>query len=614
MEDELLAQMLVEQQTYSEATLFWPVPSLRLTPPNRFFLRSGICQYEQGRFLHVIQVPALFENFPQRGFASVRELSQEANQSIADGVSRFWLLLEQEGGHHSSVTVLLLSGWGTSHVVAPTIDDSKAPRSWRFLSLSFADAAVLGACKDGRFRNLCRILEQVARLQDDGFTFQNLSGTLNLFGLWQMTDGNMISEHLQEVQPPCYISLPTDALFAPRVEAAKNRDVRALPLPDESVTLVQRIDWSDDSDLQSIYASIKHLSEQRLLGAVLVGNQVWWIEPVAEGGETKEWCYRIWHAVLQWLDAIGQRICHMFPQAFPDEAASVVISIPDSSAFSAVNPSKFERSNLADTIEVSQEDGSREANVRILPEWIPHLGRPENAAEVELIAAVIGQLAVGLSATRDQLRTVVSESIGSPDWRWLHVHRALTPLDRLAGSALVDSFREIPMSALSLAKCGSVWGFRARTMGLEVSGESDCKRFLTSYRDHILDELIADVKKFDREGLIVSAIGSYQAARLEQSQWRLSIRALRAIHGEAADTSALKRQYTINSVQRAAKSICEIAACEAPDAGGLNPGRSDLDEMFAKSLLLFGNGQLFAAIRAGLQAGAADQPGWRSSQ
>ena len=46
--------------------------------------------------------------------------------------------------------------------------------------------------------------------------------------------------------------------------------------------------------------------------------------------------------------------------------------------------------------------------------------------------------------------------------------------------------------------------------------------------------------------------------------------------------------------------ICEIAACEAPEFGGSEPGLTDLDEMFAKSLLLLGNGQLFAAIRAGL--------------
>jgi hypothetical protein len=156
------------------------------------------------------------------------------------------------------------------------------------------------------------------------------------------------------------------------------------------------------------------------------------------------------------------------------------------------------------------------------------------------------------------------------------------------------------MSALSLAKCGSIWGFRSRAAGLEINGENDCKHFLTSYRDHILNGLISDVRSFNRESLIVAAVRRYQAARLEQSQWRRTIRALRVIHGEGADASAFKQRNAINAVQRAAKSICEIAACEAPESGGTDLGQTDLDEMFAKSLLLLGNGQQFAAIRAGL--------------
>ena len=104
----------------------------------------------------------------------------------------------------------------------------------------------------------------------------------------------------------------------------------------------------------------------------------------------------------------------------------------------------------------------------------------------------------------------------------------------------------------------------------------------------------------DRGKLMTLAAGNYQAARVEQQHWRGTIRALRAIHGTAADTDALKQQSAINAVQRAAKSICEIAACEAPAAGGLDPGRVDIEEMFAKAILLFGNSQLFAAVRAGI--------------
>jgi hypothetical protein len=87
----------------------------------------------------------------------------------------------------------------------------------------------------------------------------------------------------------------------------------------------------------------------------------------------------------------------------------------------------------------------------------------------------------------------------------------------------------------------------------------------------------------------------YQDARAEQSRWRNTIRAMRAIDGSSADVSAFERQNQINGVMRAGKVVCEVASCEAP-VRGKRPSRTDLDEMFAKALLIFGNGQLYGAI------------------
>ena len=72
----------------------------------------------------------------------------------------------------------------------------------------FVDAAVMGSCADGRFRDVVRILQQPDRLDGDGFTFQTLSGMANLFGFWGTTDGNLIPGHLRKIVPPCTVALP----------------------------------------------------------------------------------------------------------------------------------------------------------------------------------------------------------------------------------------------------------------------------------------------------------------------------------------------------------------------------------------------------------------------
>ncbi len=94
--------------------------------------------------------------------------------------------------------------------------------------------------------------------------------------------------------------------------------------------------------------------------------------------------------------------------------------------------------------------------------------------------------------------------------------------------------------------------------------------------------------------------GDFKSARHEQSRWRGTIRALRSIRGAKADEDAFARQNEINGVQRAAKGICEIAACEAAPAGGLTPSRIEVDELFAKTLLLMGKRSVVRCIRGGL--------------
>ena len=83
--------------------------------------------------------------------------------------------------------------------MAPPIDDSQAPEGWRFLAVSCSEAAVLGACDDGKLTDILRIHRQVERLESEGFSFENPNGLINLFGFWRDTRGNPIPEHMGEI-------------------------------------------------------------------------------------------------------------------------------------------------------------------------------------------------------------------------------------------------------------------------------------------------------------------------------------------------------------------------------------------------------------------------------
>lgn len=593
----LLGALMEAQQEYAESSGFWPVTHLRLSPPYRHELRGSMFEFSPGRFLHVLQVPATFTGFPREGFGSLRHLGDEASRFIGEDVSRFWRHVQSRPDCRQAVTVLLFSGWGARHSIAPAIDEANAPVYWQYLPLSFADAAVLGACEDGKFKDVCRILKQEERLAQREFHFSNVNGIINLFGFWRSTDGNLLPEHMREIAPPIHIDLPTDSLLEPRLESARKRDRRSLRHPDGSFRRMQRMDWSDKDDLQPVYASLDDIVEKQLLGAIDLKGRTWWLKAAATDGIDQEWTYRIWHAVLQWLGAVAGQIIDRYSNAFEQGPHGVAITLQQGVPFSG-KAADAQTPALPQTLATTSQG---DLTVEISMDWFRHLWIPDNDAETELVAALLESLQSGTHrADRSDLRRAIQEAIGSKDWRWLHARAVSTPLDRLGAAGLTARFREVELSAIALAKCGSTWELRSAQDESEIQGEAECKVFLIHYRDHILTRLISHIKQFSRKQLALAAAETYQAARLEQSSWRATITALRAIHGAQADVNAFKRQNAINAVQRAAKVICEIAACEAPTSEGLAPGFEDLEEMYAHALLLFGNSQLFGAIRAEL--------------
>jgi hypothetical protein len=599
MGDTLQHTLLLKQQEYAESSGFWPVSSLFLSPPNGYLLRTSVCEYAPGRFLHTIQIPATFDGFPARAFGSMREPGPEPSRFIVDDIERFWQFLSERQDFRLGVTVLLLGGWGTPHAVGLPIDNARAPANWLRLPLSFNEAAVLGACEDGHFSDIVRMLQQVKRLEDNGFELEYVNGIVNLFGFWRTTHGNLIPEHLTQIVPPCSISLPINELLAPRREAAHNRDIRALPTVPRGFKITQRLDWGDPSDLRPIYASLDDAKRNKMLGAAFFGTRVWWIECVKSGPLDGDWPYRVWTAILQWLSAIGSAVINSTPDAFPIGLRGVEVLVPPRMALVPIDPAALAKANARAALTVRPATAGIPARVTIAEAWLQQLGAAENDAEVELVAAVLEAVSMTGTMTRANLAEQVRTTINSIDWRWLHVREGLTPLDELVGAGVVGEFRERSFSAHALAKCGSVWTFWDRTKGFEINGESNCKEFLANYRTGLLAELIARVRLMDRQKIAIACGLQYEAARAEQDQWRSTIRAMRAIRGTDADASAFKRQNAINAVLRASKTICELATCEA-SVSGLRADQADLDELFALALLVVGNGQLFALISAGL--------------
>lgn len=599
-----LSVLSEKQQAYAEDSGFFPGGALRLPAMSKEYLRACVCQFAPGRYLHLIQVQTSLDTFPQYAFGSILKAPAQTNTRIKEDIERFWKFVGEQEDHRESVTVLLMCGWGAGAAIEPDIKVGEEPKGWRFLPISFADAAILGACRDGKLRDLWRMIEQMKLLEREGYSYVNMNGMLNMFGFWRETGGNFIPENVIDAEPPLNLLIPTDALFNASLEAAQNRDLRALPFPGSDCKIVQRVDWWHSTTLKSIYASIDDAKHGSLRGAIALGKITWWVEVTEDTPRPQQfdWQYQLWNAILEWLAETAPSLNKIFASKFSGAPVVIRVVVAGEGFLASGGSSTRPEGSADDYIDAAIDAENSLITLTIRPGWGDFLRYHHNCAEFELVVSIIEAVLrnEGHGVARKEIGEVVKTAIPSEDWRWLHASKVTDAAERLACSNLVGKFHEIPLSAMALVKCGSVWRFHDRSKGSVIDGEQQCLEFLRSYREFILGELIEHIRIFNRLELVKASAERYQAARRENRQWRISIRAVRTIRGEAGMQAALERQSAVNALQRAAKAICEIAACEAQENGGATPGRDDLDEMYARALLLFGNGQIHALISAGL--------------
>ena len=387
-ENALHRNLEIVQETYSEWTNFWQTRNIHLTRHGKDGHRESIHEFAPGRFQHIIQIPISLQDFPRTSFGQFVRVDEKISRAILQSIKRFWRLLELHEDYREAMTIVLMGGWGCSYVLDLHLNKNNAPNGWRFLPLSFSDVAQLGASADGKLHNLCRIVTQVELLEKLGYVVTNINGTMNLFGNWRATNGQFIPEHMVDIAPPTKIMLPIDDLFKPRLEAAQNRDLRTLPFPDGSFKRVQRIDWGPGEDLKPVYGSLVDVASHRLMGAISISDQVWWIELIQNDKEAVafEWEYEVWNATMQWLAAVAPQIISDFSHFLPRTPQYVCIALEESNIQqinkSSLNTDAFQHINCT-----TNTDGS--LKLHLGKKWIEMLMLTENLAELALVVSLL---------------------------------------------------------------------------------------------------------------------------------------------------------------------------------------------------------------------------------
>ena len=559
-------------------------------------MRQSLFEEFAGRYIHIIQTIADFAGWPHCAFGEPKPYSKEWALSFVHSMRTAKQFAERQDGFVEGMTVWLIGGWGSGYNVS--LDLGSEFSDWPLIDIEPADAAVLRVNEDGKVSDLWRLHKQLALVKEQGFEFHGVNGPLNLFQWWRNTEYALIPPHMVDATPPLMVNFGTDLLLQVRREGHDALDRRAVLHPDGSHHVVARLNHEAlGGEQDPIYVSYDALRDRRLVGVVISDGTMWWVELLDEGEQDySKPSYKIWEALLYWARIVMPPFLATLKAR--DIRPPILIKL-EISWDDIVRERNLSDKEIADSVEVAVDPERKFIRLIIRSDWHWVVRRADNKAEWLLASRLLLGVTrlLGIERPQQDLEASASQAAGSLDFRWVHSFEARTALEVLAAKNLISPFYPIPRSAGGLVKCGAVWITRARDLGSQVEGKEQCVRFLTDHGQTLFGRLRTEVRRYNRKTLIVMVLNDMQAALNELRQWRMTARALRAAHGVQGDFQAsLARAKQANGVIRAATILAEVASAEAPEDGGLRVGRMDMEELQARSLMLFTAGNVLAAI------------------
>jgi hypothetical protein len=569
---------------------FHPIPAGPIKIGDDQLYRETIIELSAGRFLHVILSVDGFAGWPARTFGAVIPSSPEWVDTIIGAMRKAKVTAAASSGFIEGMTLWICAGWGGGRSFEYVPNDDLI--DWTFTAVEPADLSTIVACEDGELSDIWRLQKQVELVAQQGFEFYSVNGLLNLFQWWRTTDHALVPPQQVDLTPPISINFDTNLLLEARREAFTAFGRRALQDEQGRWHLVARLERGEQYQaLEHVYASLDDVLQRSLTGVVIDGSSKWWVRFKNTDDVTTRDSFETWRTVLIW---IGQVMPGFLATVKAKDIVSTigltvtVDAFPEDHNF-IENPPQTDH-QIDEALELHVDAQQRNVSLHLKANWFAGFYRPDNYAERAMAASLLrGACQIfGIGRSDADLHRLVFASAGSVDFRHRHAFLVQRTIDYLNANGLIKTFAKIPISAGALAKCGAAWKVRSRSEGGRIQGKQECLSLIRSFVENCQTALLADIKLYDRTGLVLTALEGLQSAIAEEDHWRRSARALRAIHGVEKDFQlSLSHVMAGYGVIRANSMLAEIAAVEAMPENGRPIGEMDVEELQARALQLF---------------------------
>lgn len=568
-------------------------------PEDAQLATQTLCQFDRGKFAHVILCQDSILELSKTGFTGVQNFSDEGKACLLGHLKTSAQILSSRPGYSGGLTVLVVGGLGRSFAFAlPTFVDNWYPAIYRL-----SDFLALGRVQGTTFLRLWKLKQQLSEIRKRGMEVENINGDLNLLGFWWRQGFRLVPKQVAPIAKNLLL-IGSDYVAEVRhkLRTEHNNHAMLRRRPNEWVS-VQRFHTDShfkESKNDPIYVDTNSVSLGQLRAAVETQRRAWWLSTpgTARIDWHRELQYRVWEALLHWLLKSATIAEGSFP-ALPQGPIETLLRFEGLQRWSA--PSVDELPTGSAHLETATSMSNAQIRIVIPVPFFRVFAEARNTGERMLIRSVF----VGINSlsradrSTEELDDLVQKVVRNDDARFFHLAFAHNYRHQVAGThgarPRFISKEDSNFNLLELA-------FPERESGIsaakKVEGREACNDFLHAVVDQCWRKMREILKKIDRKTLVLQCLENIEAMELDKEQWRLTASALLASHEDKEDVLhvATKRESKRALSQIATRTIVEMAVCTCPHSGGVETNNAAFDSLSAYADIL-----LHAAIASDAQ-------------
>jgi hypothetical protein len=575
-------------------------PAIPFSPATGF--GEAVWEFDTGYYLHFLFFVDGLDGIATEGLASVDPRLFDGGEDFDRAVRRARDDAFRKPGFRAGVSLIVGCGVGRGVVIGFGEEDLP---DWRVVSCPAHDLVTLSETADFKASSLWRILDARDKAAGLGLELQNVNGLLNLVAWARDLDGHIVPhgqlpDDFVEPQRPAMVMIVQNAQRALRHEAAQAHDLRVETFVDGRRLRIRREAHNlfADDDLMPLYASEDVARNGKPYSVFLGQRHVWWACAVTDPTAMGIIAYERWRTVGTWLTRAATLLDGL--SGLP--GGPILWDAVFEYASEELRPTPVRRTyeDARQAIQISVDRAAGTLTTVIGSGYEDAQFHEENIAERALVAAFIHGVALLAGHPSPEIAEAefLPLIVRNPSARHGHAFSASGFRDQVR-PGLRGRVATIGRETDAFIRLGLGWAVHERSQGARLAGKADCNAFLNALVMHIEREIVSELQQYDRHAMLGLLLENHERAASDRDQWRRTGAAVVGLHGDSPETRQvlIDRQFKLNAVFQACRTLAEIALCECRTDGGLTPGRLDLESLMARAALLFNVGGWSDSIR-----------------